>query len=66
MQLWIHFQTVGATDFEFFSIDGTYFLAVANAFDYGNTSSQPTTSTIYKLNLFYKKFEIYQNITTYK
>ena len=59
------FQTIGATDFEFFTIDGHYFMVVANAFDFTDTSqSYVTKSTVYSLNLFYKKFEIYQEIIT--
>ena len=59
------FQTIGATDFEFFTIDGHYFMVVANAFDFTDTSqSYVTKSTVYSLNLFYKRFEIYQEIIT--
>lgn len=62
-----HFQTIGATDFEFFSIDGQFYMVVANAFDFtAEGQSYITKSTIYSLNLFYKKFEIYQEIVTHR
>lgn len=60
-------QTSGATDFEYFEINGDSYLAVAHSvgpirngkFDF------ETTSVIYKANRAAKEFQVFQEIPTY-
>ena len=64
-------QTTGATDWESFRIQDDYFLAVANAYNFGPHLSDTrglyyTNSTIYRLNKLLKTFEVYQQIVTYR
>ncbi|ELU02095.1 hypothetical protein CAPTEDRAFT_42858, partial [Capitella teleta] len=63
-------STTGATDFEAFSIDDDYFVAVANSDDFGLSTLDSVAeryqvnSTIYRLNKIIKQFEVYQQIET--
>ena len=68
MQL-IYFQTNGATDFEFFTIEDEAYLAVANAYNYGPQNYRDrdtfrTNSTIYRLNIGKKAFQKWQTFQT--
>lgn len=62
-------QTSGATDFEYFELDGDSYLAVANgvsSLESNNTQERhTTTSAIYKANKVKREFELFQQIPTY-
>lgn len=61
-------QTVGATDWETFQIDGRFFLAVANSqkiSDHG-PSVYSINSTVYELNMLTQTFIRFQDILTHR
>uniref|UniRef100_A0A3B3UW29 Thrombospondin type laminin G domain and EAR repeats n=1 Tax=Poecilia latipinna TaxID=48699 RepID=A0A3B3UW29_9TELE len=60
-------QTVGATDWEMFQIDGRFFLAVANSQQFSRKSQSlyNINSTVYELNMFTQTFLRFQDIPTH-
>ena len=61
-------QTVGATDWETFQIDGRFFLAVANSQKVSDRGPSLYTinSTVYELNTFTQTFIRFQDILTHR
>lgn len=61
-------QTVGATDWETFQIDGRFFLVVANSQKVSDRgpSLYSINSTVYELNMFTRTFIPFQDILTHR
>lgn len=63
-------ETMGAVDWEYFSINNEHYLAVVNSYNFGpqnyqKTNTYSTQSSIYKLNIRKKVFERLQDVPTY-
>ncbi|XP_039274415.2 thrombospondin-type laminin G domain and EAR repeat-containing protein-like [Styela clava] len=62
-------ETMGASDWEFFEIDGRFYLAVANTFDLDTRVSGERnyriSSPIYELNIYLQRFEKIQDVITF-
>jgi len=73
--------TIGATDWEYFEVNGDHYLVVANSVAYTRQTTAPTQisrlfnlttnnaavlSTIYKLDTAQLQFKLYQEIETFK
>lgn len=61
-------QTVGATDWEMFQIDGRFFLAVANSQKVSDRDASPYSinSTVYELSMLTQTFIRFQDILTHR
>ena len=66
--LFLSLQTVGATDWETFQIDGRFFLAVANSQKVAQhgPSLYTINSTVYELNTLTQTFIRFQDILTHR
>lgn len=64
--LWV--QTLGATDWETFQVDGRFFLAVANSQKVSERgpSLYSINSTVYELNMLTQTFMPFQDILTHR
>ncbi|KAL8587413.1 hypothetical protein ACOMHN_062146 [Nucella lapillus] len=61
-RLYQRLETQSAQSWEFFEIRNQFFLAVAN---YGNSTSSPSNSTVFKWRRRRKKFQVYQHLPTW-
>ena len=60
----IHIQTTGATDIEYFKIEGVNFIAIANYYDHERKSNK-VTSTVYRYQGRNKLFKRVQDVPTF-